>query len=116
MKIRKLKRGSHVQRAIVRMRRELGLSQSALAHDLGSHQATISKWELTRAPEGEDLFRLYQYAQEQGIHHEAAVFLRYWAGENEMECLIAFAAALVASRMAAGGEFDNSGENRGDGR
>lgn len=51
-----------VQSAIIRLRRELGITQQQLAVDLGKAVVTVARWETSRLPSPEELAALIQYA------------------------------------------------------
>lgn len=51
-----------VQSAIIRLRRELGITQQQLAVELGKAVVTVARWETSRLPSPEELAALIQYA------------------------------------------------------
>lgn len=62
------------QRAIAELRRRLGMTQQALAVDLGKAVVTVARWETSRLPSTEELLGLHGYAKKRGHEDLAGIF------------------------------------------
>jgi transcriptional regulator with XRE-family HTH domain len=69
-----LKPRLRAQDALIRLRRELGMTQQDLAVKLGKAVVTVARWETSRSPSEEALLQLQTLASEAGLHEVAIEF------------------------------------------
>jgi transcriptional regulator with XRE-family HTH domain len=68
---------TETQRAIVRLRELLGLSQEGLARELGVSRLSVARWEGQKPPIGPSLWRLYQFAVDSHANEIAAIMMKH---------------------------------------
>ena len=68
---------NEVQQALLRLRSRLGLTQQALAVQLGIAITTVARWETSRPPRGAMLLKLAWFSTQKNCKEEAAIFQKH---------------------------------------